>query len=232
MRCHACDVAVGDGQRFCHECGTSLHGVTDATAQHDAIVANDLADDVETAVDPNATVDLSPASDASVPPPTILPAVLFDPSATPDTDTDTDTGPAAPPENHPDSAWWAPTPGDESTASTDDLPTQPVATVVASTAQPLSDPEPVSAPLAELVNDRASESSNDPNTAATAVADDSAWQTPTTAPAPNPLDAVPWATDEPDVSGAEPLVTSMNDVYTPPLTPPQPAPAVAASAAA
>ena len=31
MRCHVCNVAVGDGQRFCHECGESLAGVTDRT---------------------------------------------------------------------------------------------------------------------------------------------------------------------------------------------------------
>ncbi|MGA9275493.1 MAG: hypothetical protein WBV89_00960, partial [Ilumatobacter sp.] len=28
MRCHVCNVAVGDGQRFCHECGESLEEVT------------------------------------------------------------------------------------------------------------------------------------------------------------------------------------------------------------
>lgn len=31
MRCHVCNVAVGDGQRFCHECGESLDGVTNRT---------------------------------------------------------------------------------------------------------------------------------------------------------------------------------------------------------
>ncbi|MFK7916926.1 MAG: hypothetical protein AB8G14_02520 [Ilumatobacter sp.] len=37
MRCHVCNVAVGDGQRFCHECGESLVGVTDPTEQHDVV---------------------------------------------------------------------------------------------------------------------------------------------------------------------------------------------------
>ncbi len=31
MRCHVCNVAVGDGQRFCHECGVTLDGVTNPT---------------------------------------------------------------------------------------------------------------------------------------------------------------------------------------------------------
>jgi len=31
MRCHVCNVAVGDGQRFCHECGETLDGVTNPT---------------------------------------------------------------------------------------------------------------------------------------------------------------------------------------------------------
>lgn len=31
MECHECGTEVSDGQRFCHECGSSLRGVTDAT---------------------------------------------------------------------------------------------------------------------------------------------------------------------------------------------------------
>lgn len=37
MRCHVCNVAVGDGQRFCHECGETLDGVTNPTEAHDVI---------------------------------------------------------------------------------------------------------------------------------------------------------------------------------------------------
>lgn len=39
MRCHVCNVAVGDGQRFCHECGETLHGVTNPTEPLDVIGA-------------------------------------------------------------------------------------------------------------------------------------------------------------------------------------------------
>ncbi len=37
MRCHVCNVAVGDGQRFCHECGESLDGVTNPTEPYDVV---------------------------------------------------------------------------------------------------------------------------------------------------------------------------------------------------
>lgn len=37
MRCHVCNVAVGDGQRFCHECGESLDGVTNPTEPLDVV---------------------------------------------------------------------------------------------------------------------------------------------------------------------------------------------------
>ena len=37
MRCHVCNVAVGDGQRFCHECGEALDGVTDPTAELEVV---------------------------------------------------------------------------------------------------------------------------------------------------------------------------------------------------
>lgn len=33
MRCHVCNVEVGEGQRFCHACGESLAGVTDLTQE-------------------------------------------------------------------------------------------------------------------------------------------------------------------------------------------------------
>ncbi len=37
MPCHVCNVAVGDGQRFCHECGESLDGVTNPTEPLDVL---------------------------------------------------------------------------------------------------------------------------------------------------------------------------------------------------
>jgi hypothetical protein len=54
MRCHVCNVAVGDGQKFCHECGESLAGVTDRTEPFDAVPdGSDLVpdDDAEAPVD-------------------------------------------------------------------------------------------------------------------------------------------------------------------------------------
>ena len=53
MRCHVCNAVVGDGQRFCHDCGQSLRGVTDATeslprldAPDDGDVDGDVGDDI------------------------------------------------------------------------------------------------------------------------------------------------------------------------------------------
>ena len=37
MRCHVCNAEVGEGQRFCHECGESLAGVTDPTQELSAL---------------------------------------------------------------------------------------------------------------------------------------------------------------------------------------------------
>jgi hypothetical protein len=50
MRCHVCNVAVGDGQRFCHECGESLDGVTNPTEIHPAIDADAVAGEHQTTV--------------------------------------------------------------------------------------------------------------------------------------------------------------------------------------
>ena len=43
MRCHVCNVAVGDGQRFCHECGESLDGVTNRTEPLEVVPGAGLA---------------------------------------------------------------------------------------------------------------------------------------------------------------------------------------------
>lgn len=58
MRCHACDVAVGDGQRFCHECGATLAGVTDPTEQVEVVPGSDVV--------PGADGDIDPAADRTV----------------------------------------------------------------------------------------------------------------------------------------------------------------------
>ncbi len=43
MHCHVCNVAVGDGQKFCHACGESLSGVTDPTEPIAAVQSDDEA---------------------------------------------------------------------------------------------------------------------------------------------------------------------------------------------
>lgn len=105
MRCHVCNVAVGDGQRFCHECGESLRGVTDATETHD-IVADDTATETATETEVE-TVDEAPTEQVmltseSVPAPTAPEPVTEPehPGALPDL--------AAPPMGEDnDAAWWA-----------------------------------------------------------------------------------------------------------------------------
>ncbi len=56
MHCHVCNAEVHDGQKYCHECGESLTGVTDATQQFDVVGAFD-DDDERT----EASVDLDEA---------------------------------------------------------------------------------------------------------------------------------------------------------------------------
>jgi hypothetical protein len=61
MRCHVCNVAVGDGQRFCHECGETLDGVTNPTEPLEFVP------DAET----DAEADATPVTAASLEAPTI-----------------------------------------------------------------------------------------------------------------------------------------------------------------
>ena len=80
MRCHVCNVAVGDGQRFCHECGESLDGVTDPTEKHDVITddaatldvpveeADDEADDAVTVETHDGTEEPLLTSETVTPP--------------------------------------------------------------------------------------------------------------------------------------------------------------------
>ena len=65
MRCHVCNVAVGDGQRFCHECGEELAGVTDRTEQIEVIGADTHVDDDATF--DHTTDDETTADDPAVP---------------------------------------------------------------------------------------------------------------------------------------------------------------------
>ncbi|MGB3736113.1 MAG: hypothetical protein WA964_14240 [Ilumatobacter sp.] len=64
MRCHVCNVAVGDGQRFCHECGESLDGVTDPTEALDVIPDGANALGVDAAND-DVTVETRGTDDAA-----------------------------------------------------------------------------------------------------------------------------------------------------------------------
>ncbi len=51
VRCHVCNADVGENQRFCHECGESLRGVTDTTEALDmqAVFESAEADDAPVA---------------------------------------------------------------------------------------------------------------------------------------------------------------------------------------
>ncbi|MEP1124228.1 MAG: hypothetical protein ABJH68_10105 [Ilumatobacter sp.] len=109
MRCHVCNVAVGDGQRFCHECGESLDGVTDATQAHDVITADGVEvdpDDVtlETRSDREPALESETVAPPSQPEPHVVPAhrgALPD-LARPPLDDD-----AAHDVDDDDAAWWA-----------------------------------------------------------------------------------------------------------------------------
>jgi hypothetical protein len=48
MHCHVCNVAVDEGQQFCHECGSSLKGVTDPT---------EPVTSIDTELDDDATIE-------------------------------------------------------------------------------------------------------------------------------------------------------------------------------
>ncbi|WP_420451843.1 hypothetical protein [Ilumatobacter sp.] len=74
MRCHVCNVAVGEGQRFCHECGESLRGVTDPTLPLDAIDPDDEGTSTvgDESTDDDDVVDPAPGeatSDGAAPSP-------------------------------------------------------------------------------------------------------------------------------------------------------------------
>ena len=70
MRCHVCNAEVGDGQRFCHECGESLTGVTDATQELSVVPADELAaTQAMDAIDSDAESTEPEPVDESVPDP-------------------------------------------------------------------------------------------------------------------------------------------------------------------
>lgn len=155
MRCHVCNVAVGDGQRFCHECGETLDGVTDPTEKHDVVTddavtldvpsdndfANEPDDDAVTVETRGGTGDTDTVDDADDEP------LLSSETVTPPTQPEPDPEPthrgalpdlAAPPmgtDN--DASWWAASGG----APEPDLPsTEPIDTITTST-PPLADDE-------------------------------------------------------------------------------------------
>ncbi len=55
MHCHVCNAEVHEGQKYCHECGESLTGVTDATQQFDVVGSFD--DDAEEPAGGTQTTD-------------------------------------------------------------------------------------------------------------------------------------------------------------------------------
>ncbi len=67
MRCHVCNVAVGDGQRFCHECGESLDGVTNPTEPYDVVAgASPASGSDDLRVEPSEPGDGSTLADPSM----------------------------------------------------------------------------------------------------------------------------------------------------------------------
>jgi hypothetical protein len=120
MRCPACDVAVGDRQRFCHECGEPLAGVTNPTEQIDTlpglatappgdpdatqVLPSNLPSDTEPS-DTNASADVpshdgAVAIDATLPPTDPVPGSVT--AATSSLDSvpwRTDESPVVPPES-------------------------------------------------------------------------------------------------------------------------------------
>jgi len=81
MRCHVCNVAVGDGQRFCHECGESLDGVTNPTEPLEVVpeitpAATPLVEQptIEYAKPDGDGAEDLPSTDAVAPPPIDEPA--------------------------------------------------------------------------------------------------------------------------------------------------------------
>ncbi|WP_040494458.1 hypothetical protein [Ilumatobacter nonamiensis] len=62
MRCHVCNVEVGDGQRFCHECGESLEDVTARVDRIDASAGP--PSDSDTTSDETMSDDTMQSSDA------------------------------------------------------------------------------------------------------------------------------------------------------------------------
>lgn len=139
MRCHVCNVAVGDGQRFCHECGEKLDGVTDPTEAHDVVPgagATLLVDD-DITIERDAEAETAPSDgetlhdSESVTPPT-QPEPEPEPDvahrgALPDL--------AAPPMSEDnDASWWAA--GGGSPEPVDDLPSTELFDVVGASLPP------------------------------------------------------------------------------------------------
>lgn len=168
MRCHVCNVAVGDGQRFCHECGESLDGVTDPTEAHDVVPADATDDDTSSTTGDDTAEATSPdhgdgdgdGGDDAVTERLVLNSEMVTPPMDPEPEPEKDhrgslpdlAAPPMGPDN--DASWWAASGGAPEPA--DDLPgTEPVE-VIAST-PPLSAGDALVATEAMAVTATASE---------------------------------------------------------------------------
>jgi hypothetical protein len=137
MRCHVCNVAVSDGQRFCHECGESLDGVTNPTETHDVIADDAATLGVEADItDDEVTVETGRTDDADEP---LLNSEMVTPPTQPEPEPEPEpthrgtlpdlAAPPMGPDN--DASWWAA--GGGAPEPVDDLPgTEPVEVFAAS----------------------------------------------------------------------------------------------------
>ncbi len=134
MRCHVCNVAVGDGQRFCHECGESLDGVTEPTETHDVV---GVSEESPAAATDDTTVTTSAADDDAETQKLVLDSETVTAPTHPEPDQDPAhrgalSDLAAPPMGAAnDAAWWAA--GGGAPEPTDNLPgTEPIEVIAAS----------------------------------------------------------------------------------------------------
>ncbi|BAN00550.1 hypothetical protein [Ilumatobacter coccineus] len=86
MRCHVCNVEVGEGQRFCHECGESLTGVTDATEELKVLPDADSRVDGDDDLPPTQAIDELPGDEVPESPIGDLPDSQLDDPELPDTE--------------------------------------------------------------------------------------------------------------------------------------------------
>lgn len=122
MHCHVCNVAVGDGQQFCHACGESLAGVTDPTEPIDAVTA--------------AAAVAVAASDAPTESSELLDSEVVAPPPVPEARPDAEHRGAMPDVANVaavDEAWWDGTGVDPDLSAMPQPPTQPIESIEADT---------------------------------------------------------------------------------------------------